>query len=291
MSTDKIIGESRGILTVDIGIPALIFAGIGGVSSPLISLSSELFAGGEIPGLSYILGLFIYAFFGIVTCLLLAETNWRKAFFLGISVPAMIVSAANASFETSLTPTFQFDTSYPKPSLSIISEISLNNLSPKIIALALAEDNPSQNRQYFSPILTNKLNNSEFSQKQFELMFSYYSKVKNINNKPVVLFFSESGKKIGIEEINQDIQKILIPNYANYVVIQSGEAVSEPIRVFDQGKIISLLEIKEEPKFLSGFDRAMGNINAPQYNFYPKKIEYCDYNLCTYYKCDSKECD
>lgn len=80
-------------------------AGFGGIAPNLLRLATDLMTGSALPGLSYILGMMIFAFIGGVTALALGELEARKAFFLGLGLPAMLqatvqdVSSSQVSLE------------------------------------------------------------------------------------------------------------------------------------------------------------------------------------------------
>ncbi len=65
-------------------------AGFGGIAPNLLRLATDLMTGAALPGLSYILGMMIFAFIGGFTALALGELEARKAFFLGLGLPAML---------------------------------------------------------------------------------------------------------------------------------------------------------------------------------------------------------
>jgi len=80
-------------------------AGFGGIAPNLFRLSTDMMGGTELPGLSYLLGMLMFAIIGGGTALALGETEAKKAFFLGLGLPAMFQATAQdasshvASFE------------------------------------------------------------------------------------------------------------------------------------------------------------------------------------------------
>ena len=69
-------------------------AGIGGAAANLVDLA-QIWTGREpwLPGPIYYVGLLIFFIMGAAVALIFAETDHRKAFFLGISLPALIAAA------------------------------------------------------------------------------------------------------------------------------------------------------------------------------------------------------
>jgi len=71
-------------------------AAFGGVVSSLFALALDLTQGKRLPNGSYLLGLTILGALGAAVAFFFEETNRRKAFFLGISLPSLIqVGGAN----------------------------------------------------------------------------------------------------------------------------------------------------------------------------------------------------
>ena len=83
----------NGILTRP-QILIVLSAGIGGAAPNLVDLA-QIWTGKDpwIPGLVYYLGLAIFFLVGAFVALIFHETDSRKAFFLGVSLPALIAAA------------------------------------------------------------------------------------------------------------------------------------------------------------------------------------------------------
>jgi len=75
-------------------------AAFGGVATSLFPLAVELTHGKGLPNASFLVGLAILAAMGGLVALLFGETNYRKAFFLGLSLPSLIQVGADSVSNT-----------------------------------------------------------------------------------------------------------------------------------------------------------------------------------------------
>ena len=73
-------------------------AGVGGTASNLVDLA-QIWTGRNpwIPGYIYYVGMLIFFGLGATIALIFGETNYRKAFLLGVSLPALIAAAQTQS--------------------------------------------------------------------------------------------------------------------------------------------------------------------------------------------------
>ncbi len=72
----------------------LLAAGVGGVAPNLINLAQGFIKESpDVPGPFYFVGVAIFFALGAVVAFVFAETNARKAFFLGIALPALVTTA------------------------------------------------------------------------------------------------------------------------------------------------------------------------------------------------------
>ena len=75
--------------------PILLAAAFGGISPNLLRLAVNLMnENPELPELTYLLGLAIFALMGAVVAWIWEETDFKKAFYLGIGLPAVIQMGA-----------------------------------------------------------------------------------------------------------------------------------------------------------------------------------------------------
>jgi len=76
-------------------LPIFIAASFGGISPNLLRLAVSLMKEeAELPGLTYALGLLIFALMGGIVAYIWEETDLKKAFYLGIGLPALIQMGA-----------------------------------------------------------------------------------------------------------------------------------------------------------------------------------------------------
>lgn len=76
-------------------LPILLAAAFGGISPNLMRLALQLTQkNAELPEATYLLGLVIFAIMGAVIALIWEETDFKKAFYLGIGLPAFIQMGA-----------------------------------------------------------------------------------------------------------------------------------------------------------------------------------------------------
>lgn len=75
-------------------VPIALAAGVGGAAPTLIALAQGLTRQpADVPTWAYYVGVLIYFLLGSAIAVIFAETDARKAFFLGVSLPALIVTA------------------------------------------------------------------------------------------------------------------------------------------------------------------------------------------------------
>lgn len=70
-------------------------AGFGGVAPNVFRLASGLMGGAGLPELSYVIGMLLFAGMGAAVALAFEERELKKAFFLGLGLPAMFQSGVN----------------------------------------------------------------------------------------------------------------------------------------------------------------------------------------------------
>lgn len=70
-------------------------AAFGGVAPNVFRVATRLTGGADLPGLSYLIGMLMFAAMGACTALFFEETELKKAFFLGLGLPAMFQSGVN----------------------------------------------------------------------------------------------------------------------------------------------------------------------------------------------------
>ena len=83
-------------------------AAFGGIAPNLFRVATELTGGKGLPEWSYVIGVLMFASIGAATALAFGENDSKKAFFLGLGLPALFQSAAQdvstAAARLQLTP-------------------------------------------------------------------------------------------------------------------------------------------------------------------------------------------
>lgn len=102
---------------------SIMAAGVGAISPALVSLSIGLHEGDPLPDVSYVVGLVIFAALGSIVGWIFEERDLKKAFYVGVGLPAMIqlslaevgprqhasAEAPDSGYETSLGSRFEGD--------------------------------------------------------------------------------------------------------------------------------------------------------------------------------------
>ena len=171
----------------------------GGLAPFAINLAQALVGNSELkvkPGLSYIIGMLIFGIIGSVVAALFRELDLKKAFFLGISAPAMISLYAKSDLSGS-----NGNSSAPA---------SESPVSVLLISSAYAQtESPSSSQAVTGRILEIQLNGTMPA--------------------ATMIFRDASGnalKTVGIK-LNEH-QRILVPPTATTIVVQYANSVSNP---------------------------------------------------------------
>lgn len=80
---------------MDPRISVALAAGFGGVAPNVFRLATKMTAGDGAPEISYLIGMLIFAAMGAAVALAFEERELKKAFFLGLGLPAMFQSGVN----------------------------------------------------------------------------------------------------------------------------------------------------------------------------------------------------
>jgi hypothetical protein len=173
----------------------------GGLAPFAINRAEALVGNPELkvkPSLSYIIGMLIFGVIGAVVAALFRELDLKKAFFLGISAPAMISLYAKSDF------------SGPNGNSSTLTSPWESPVSALLISSAYAQtESPSSSQAVAGRILEIQLNGTMPA---------------------ATIIFRDAGgnalKTVGIT-LNEH-QHILIPPTAATIVVQYADSVSNP---------------------------------------------------------------
>lgn len=76
-------------------VPIAFAAGFGGIAPNFFRVASDLQHGDSLPDVTYLIGVLMFFGMGAATALSFGETEAKKAFFLGLSLPSMFQTAAS----------------------------------------------------------------------------------------------------------------------------------------------------------------------------------------------------
>ncbi|MCP4201150.1 MAG: hypothetical protein GY769_04370 [bacterium] len=80
---------------MDPRIAVALAGGFGGVAPNIFRVASRLTGGADLPGASYLIGMLMFSLMGAAIALAFEERELKKAFFLGLGLPAMFQSGVN----------------------------------------------------------------------------------------------------------------------------------------------------------------------------------------------------
>lgn len=238
-------------------ILSILASAFGGTCSSLITLASSLVSGGSLPELSYILGILIFGFLGASICLIFREEDPKKAFFLGIGVPALIqASVSSASSPINPEPYF--------------------NIGSSIISPALAEETlPNSSNYYFSQVpLAEKLKKSQNQLKKITVDSRECLELERFNSNAdcFIYFTSKDKEQIFGKKLTQNQQEVEVPDFADYVYVQSGKVSSPGVSLvnyepnYEPSESIDVLKIDVTKNSWTGLQQSLGYNQASQYN-------------------------
>jgi|GEM_PF-2916044 len=171
-------------------LPIFIAAAFGGISPNLLRLAVSLMKEeAELPGITYALGLLIFAVMGGVVAYIWEETDLKKAFYLGIGLPALIQMGAG---EISKPPVAAF-TEPP----SVTEPFAVQESSMQILPVAFMQD---QNRDANKRVQldTKQLTVSLSKRKKEVIVYLYGPREKTMQEERLTFRVREREKTISI---------------------------------------------------------------------------------------------
>lgn len=126
-------------------LPILFAAAFGGISPNLLRLAVNLMGENPVlPELTYVVGLAIFALMGSIVAWIWEETDFKKAFYLGIGLPAVIQMGAGEISKNSTAYLDQMNTTYhaslaveERPFFSIRAAGYFQEQQPRQLTLSL----------------------------------------------------------------------------------------------------------------------------------------------------------
>lgn len=119
-----------------------IAGGFGGTAPNIFRVGSQLTAGAPLPDISYVIGVLVFFIMGAGVALSFQETDAKKAFFLGLSLPAMFqssvadVSTATQAAALLITPTV-YAAEVEEPPRYV--KVSINDDAPEFTLIFVGE--------------------------------------------------------------------------------------------------------------------------------------------------------
>ncbi|MEK7397679.1 MAG: hypothetical protein AAB116_12175 [Candidatus Poribacteria bacterium] len=242
-------------------------AAFGGLSPNLLSLGMDFINGKNLPNFTYFIGILIFAGMGAVVALIWRETDLKKAFYLGIGLPALIQVSAKSFSEKPPTVGYQYEqiNLYNKRQLSF-------SLTPS--AFAQTKDASPMKAELYREVIIifNKdiLDRTSEPQRSYEVWFS--SKDRKQNTKREFLL-SELKNKPSIRELgkNEKYIRLDVPDSAYWIFLQSNEIKSVEETLSNNLGTLTIFRLGVEKNIWSGLLYSIG-FKTSTYKVYLEKI-------------------
>lgn len=170
-------------------LPIFIAAAFGGISPNLLRLAVSLMKEeAELPGVTYALGLLIFAMMGGVVAYIWEETDLKKAFYLGIGLPALIQMGAG---EISKQPV-----AFTEPA-AVTQPFALQESGIQLMPVAFMQDtNRDANKRV--QLDTKQLTVTLSKRKKEVTVYLYGPREKTMQEEKLTFKFRENEKTINI---------------------------------------------------------------------------------------------
>jgi len=212
----------------------LLAAAFGGMAPNLLDLGVSLTQGGNLPEWTYAIGLLIFGGLGAAVAAIWKETDLRKAFYLGIGLPAFIQLGVGSVSQQSPTDIAR----------NIDSLLSLNP-----VAFAQPPSEPLPGRTLLVIPKGDR------------------------QNRQVVFSSPEGDRTKTVEITGESAQEVKVPDFASSFEIKQGEVTSEREKLPAEPNAQSKVEVKVEKKSWSGFLRAIGARDTSSQDLVVKPVE------------------
>jgi hypothetical protein len=198
----------------------ILAAAFGGISPNLLSLGIMLTGKQpEMPELTYILGLLIFAFMGAMMAIIWKEKDLKKAFYLGIGLPALIQTSISNISEEYLH----------KPKYSSFAFFSQEALAQEPVAVEVRQDRKVK-------------------------VISADNKVGTVT----IIFLSSDEKHQEKQPIRYG-NTINVPSYASWIKIMYKDSISAKQSLLPRSETgTTTLKVKVKKNPWSGFLKALG---------------------------------
>ena len=227
----------------------LLVGALGGITPNLLTLAVQLTAkSAELPGLTYLIGLLIFAGLGAVIAYAWEEGNLKKAFYLGVGLPSLIqLNVANLG----ATP------QHPAASQATVQSTAGAQLFPVANAQTSATQSNATGEQ--SQALNRKL-----VLIPGEISKAPYYQVVFINEK----ISDETMERYSfVPFVPRGRIELAVPDLANCAMIQvSSDSFGGRICWPYEPNVVRTVRLDVKEKFWSGFFRSLGAIDVGGYN-------------------------
>lgn len=246
-------------------IPWAIFAAaLGGISPNLMNLAILLTNNGELPEYTYILGSLIFFLMGGAVGFVWQETNLKRAFCLGIGLPALIqVGIGDISHQ-------QPQELPPADVMAPVSDGVSRSFSLTSPAMAQGEATESKNSPIYGRKVLLEIDRrfltQTFTRSRFAVFYSHHGQERpRCVQIPILSTFINAQKRDGNQSNRVFMLQLDIPVAAKTFWIQVGKEYSRPATLSTKPNLASLYKLQYIPSKWSGFMRAFGKRSASKY--------------------------
>ena len=241
-------------------------AAFGGTAPTLFGLAIDLtVVGKKLPNISFLLGLFIFAVIGAAVALIWKEQDCKRAFYLGIGLPALLQVGAN-----SITDTAQNDMSarvYHTAPVIADSPLSL-------VSSAVAQEFESFTQGRTVKVFLNKklLTEKLLTDNSYDIWFS--SRSGRIEKRCINILPTLAEEMLTkSSEMSEFSNQMDVPESATRFSIKSGILRSNEVELSDREHSTTVVEMYAEKQAWSGFQRAIGIKGIESYKIRIRKLE------------------
>jgi hypothetical protein len=244
---------------------AVIAAALGGISPNLMSLGIMLTTGeGELPQLTYVLGLLIFALLGGAVSFFWREIDPKRAFFLGLGLPSIIQIGINdLSNQTAPEP----------PPTNLITPVSsrtdtLFSLTSTVMAQGKEIESETSAIQGRKVLI--EIDKRFFSETPLRDQLAVLYDQPNQRNStrapiPVLSTFIDEQKKDRKTSNSVFVLQWDVPETAKTFRIQVGKQYSQLVKISTTPRQADLYQLRYIEDKWSGFKRAIGQRSASTY--------------------------
>lgn len=243
---------------------AIVAAALGGIAPNMINLAILLTSDGELPEYTYYLGLLIFLLMGAAVGFFWQETNLKRAFCLGISLPALIQVGIS---DLSNQPLQEFQ---PADVVARVSNRPGMPFSLTSTAMAQPRATESETRPIYGRKVLIEIDRLFFTQtsirNQLAVLYDHHDK-KSSKRVPISMLstFINEQKKDGKKSNRVFVLQLDIPETARTFRIQVGRVYSRSAALSTTPRSANLYQLRYIKSKWSGLKRAFGQRSASKY--------------------------